>query len=196
MDDGQKWARVKELLDSFDGVYGTTGVDWELSLSHCLTEPTCPMAAVAPEGSNLLRYSMVADTVLDAILGALTVAHAELFLGEVAEGNMPFSHPDDALVPDWKAMVRESRQRSWDKVQITWEVDEYGHEYLLKLGSFWMGNVQPVPEAYARDGKCWRAWINENEESGVILDYYHTEEDAKKALHKAVSRELRLHIGN
>ncbi len=82
-------------IEALGDLYDKTGVDWELRLSHCLTEPTCPTATVVPEGKEPTRYRVDADTIEDAINGAVDKAYRELILGEKITPFMPFTNPDD-----------------------------------------------------------------------------------------------------
>lgn len=87
--------RDEKLAALRDGLWGKTGRDWILEVSAVLTEPVCPSASVRPEGSNETRYTFVADTVEEALDGAVDLAYRGEILGEKVRGNLPFTNPDD-----------------------------------------------------------------------------------------------------
>jgi len=86
-----------EPLKRLEPLYELTGRDWHLSVSKSLTEPFCAHAVVQPDGGNSLRYSKHADTIEEAILGALDLAYRGEILGEKVWGNSPVTNPDDRL---------------------------------------------------------------------------------------------------
>lgn len=86
---------IKDHLEKLQGLYSKTGMDWDLTITHCLTEPTCPCATIAPEGSNATRYSVVANTIEEAIAESAERVYREIILGQKIEPSFPFSNPDD-----------------------------------------------------------------------------------------------------
>lgn len=60
---------IADVLRGLDRLYTVTGHDWTLTVSHILTEPTCPFAEIKPEakGTGYRPYCFFADTVEEAI---------------------------------------------------------------------------------------------------------------------------------
>ena len=70
--------------------------DWNLTVNICLTEPTCPTASVTSDRRpGLTKYIAVADTIEEAINGAVELAYCGEVLGEDVRGNWPVTNPDD-----------------------------------------------------------------------------------------------------
>lgn len=87
MDQKIDYEKIRALGDLWD----RKKADWELYVSHCLTEPTCPTAIVRVEGSADNRYRADRDTIEAAINAAVDMAYRELILGEAIEPECPFS---------------------------------------------------------------------------------------------------------
>lgn len=82
-------------------LWDRTKTDWLLTLSHSLTEPTCPTAVIRCEDKSQKwqRWRYDADTVDEAINGVIDVAYAALFEGSKATG-VPWTEPTLKRVPN------------------------------------------------------------------------------------------------
>lgn len=86
----------KELMKKLGSLYERTNVDWQLEVTHCLTEPTCPTARVYPEDKpNFVRYCADADTIEEAINRTLQLAYDELIGGRVVQPDFPVTQDSD-----------------------------------------------------------------------------------------------------
>lgn len=88
----------EELLSALGSIYCPTIGDWEISLHHTLTEPTCPGATVKPEneyGSTFSGFVCIADTIDAAIDGALQQAYDVLILRKGFEPGVPWTNRGD-----------------------------------------------------------------------------------------------------
>lgn len=92
---------IKENLERLAELYSKTGEDWILTVSHILTEPTCPQAVIRPEGSNMLRYAVHANTIEEAIIKSASLVYREVILGEKIESLSPITNPDDHKEYSW-----------------------------------------------------------------------------------------------
>lgn len=84
-----------EKIKALGALYEKTGDDWDLHLTLCLTEPTCPTAVVARDCSNAARYRSDKNTIEDSINAAVDMCYRELILGETITPECPFTNPDD-----------------------------------------------------------------------------------------------------
>ena len=97
----------KDSLAKLENLYGKTGMDWDLRIDHCLTEPTCPTISIQPEGMSVTRYTVWCDPdkVEEALAGLVDRVHREVILGETIEPSAPFTNPDDVklvrLLGEW-----------------------------------------------------------------------------------------------
>lgn len=83
---------TKQKMDALGNVlYGETKHDWELTVHHTLTEPTCPVANVQPEGMQSTRYACFADTVEEAIAASVNAAYREWVEERPGERMVPWS---------------------------------------------------------------------------------------------------------
>jgi hypothetical protein len=96
--DNEKMDRVGNEL------WQRTKTDWVLTLSHDLTEPTCPTAVIRPadRAEKLQYWRADADTIDEAISRVVDLAHAALFDGAPGTGT-PWSEPTLAPVPTSQA---------------------------------------------------------------------------------------------
>lgn len=100
-------ALVEEKLELLGGLYERTGKDWTLTVSNVLTEPVCPTAVIAPEGSNALRYSVHRNSFVEAIIDAADLVHRELILGEPIAPESPITNPDDRRKASYLKVVED-----------------------------------------------------------------------------------------
>lgn len=87
-----------ELLTVLGSLYTREVGDWELTLHHTLTEPTCPGATVKPEnphGSTFSGFMAMGDTIEEAIHGALLQAYEVLILRKGFEPGVPWTNRGD-----------------------------------------------------------------------------------------------------
>lgn len=89
----------RTISDKLAKLYDITKDDWTLSISVSLTEPTCPVASIAPDGSNMTRYTYWGDTIEDAVNKAVEAVYQEVILGNRVEPEAPFTNPDDHKEP-------------------------------------------------------------------------------------------------
>lgn len=92
---------IDELIDSLGDLYSVTGVDWELSSHHILTEPVCPSVTINPEGWNIARYMVSADTLEGAIRQAIAHVWTEIVERKVVGGAAPWTNSHDKLFESW-----------------------------------------------------------------------------------------------
>lgn len=86
----------KVLMDALCQLWSLTHHDWDLTLHHCLTEPTCPSASVQPEGHDeFTLFWCSGDTIDEAIDGALFLAYSYVINGNEVPDMLPFSNPGD-----------------------------------------------------------------------------------------------------
>lgn len=88
----------KQLLDALGSLYTPQIGDWELTLHHTLTEPTCPGATVKPEnkhGSSFSGFMSIGNTIDQAIDGALQQAYDVLILRKGFEPGVPWTNRGD-----------------------------------------------------------------------------------------------------
>lgn len=79
---------IEEELKRLPDLYDITGVDWEITISHTLTEPTMPTVSLfetydEQEGGESCRYFIRFDcpTVLEGVMAA--VDHVIENVGEI-----------------------------------------------------------------------------------------------------------------
>lgn len=86
-----------QLLDALGNLYTSEFGDWELAVYHTLTEPTCPTAIVKPENeaSAFEGFVCTADTLEEAIDGALRQAYSAMILREGFEPGVPWTNAED-----------------------------------------------------------------------------------------------------
>ena len=107
MSDKERWDDVEKALDKLSVLYSLTGEDWNIRIHHTLTEPTCPMVTIQPDGLNLMRYSSFADTIREGILQAAEHVYRELVLGEDIGHAAPFTNSDDGKWTELKTRWAE-----------------------------------------------------------------------------------------
>ena len=86
---------TQKKMEALSGLYSLTKTDWDLTVHQCLTEPTCATAVIAPERTSPTRYRVDADTIDEAIAGAIELCYQEQILGKKIEPVCPFTNPDD-----------------------------------------------------------------------------------------------------
>lgn len=83
---------TEEKLEALETLYEKTGVDWNLTIDICLTEPVCITAMVAPEDNkDYSRYRVDKDTIMDAYHAAIDLVYREMILGETITPECPFT---------------------------------------------------------------------------------------------------------
>lgn len=97
---------LKKTLAKLDDLYGATGVDWDLTIHHSLTEPTCPSVAINPEGMNLNRFRVDADSIEEGIETAVQMVFEQVILGLPGQSSAPWTNSDDAKWYEWLAKAR------------------------------------------------------------------------------------------
>lgn len=104
-----------QYLDRLSELYGLTGHDWELRISHSLTEPTCPIVSIAPDGSNTTRFMVHADTIQEGIEQASELVYREVVLGQsnpTGESPTPWTNSDDEDGTIARIIRRDVKRRS------------------------------------------------------------------------------------
>jgi len=91
----------REISEKLKGLWKKTGEDWTLSISVSLTEPTAPVAGIAPDGNNMTRYTCWGDSIEDAVNKAVDLVYREVILGEKIRPHAPFTNPDDRKKYPW-----------------------------------------------------------------------------------------------
>lgn len=87
-----------DLLKVLGRLYTPEIGDWELTLHHTLTEPTCPTATVRPEyteGCKFGGFVAMGGTIDEAIDGALIQAYETLILRKGFEPGVPWTNFED-----------------------------------------------------------------------------------------------------
>lgn len=87
-----------DLLKVLGRLYTPEIGDWELTLHHTLTEPTCPTAIVRPEyteGCKFGGFVAMGGTIDEAIDGALIQAYETLILRKGFEPGVPWTNFED-----------------------------------------------------------------------------------------------------
>ena len=84
------------------GLYTKTGVDWNLDINICLTEPACPVVIIYPEGMQITKFMVVCDFegIENAVEEAIDKVYKAVMLGEFVPSDMPFTNPDDAKLEE------------------------------------------------------------------------------------------------
>lgn len=95
-----------ELLAALPALYTLTGLDWEVTVSASLTEPTCPYARVHPEDlPGFSAFVAWGDTLDEAITSSLALAHQRLIERQPTPRLQPWSNPgdeqEDRLIEYW-----------------------------------------------------------------------------------------------
>lgn len=93
---------IKDELAKLDGLWDKTKEDWYLRISQSLTEPYAPVVSIAPEGSDMTRYTVWRDTIEEGIAAAVDLVHREVILGEKINPEAPFTNPDDHVKQPWQ----------------------------------------------------------------------------------------------
>lgn len=99
---------LQDATKKLGSLYAKTGMDWDLHISHCLTEPTCPTVAIYPEGMETTRYTVWCDRdgIEKALGEVVDRVYREVIQGEVIEPTAPFTNPDDVkleqLLAEWR----------------------------------------------------------------------------------------------
>lgn len=93
---------LKAICDDVaGGLWEATKHDWELSIHHCLTEPTCPTAVVRPEGWSINRYRVDCDTIEESLQKTIDLVKREVIDRLVVGSYCPFTNPDDDVYAKW-----------------------------------------------------------------------------------------------
>jgi hypothetical protein len=90
----------EEKLNALAVLYDRTEEDWELRVSHCLTEPTCPTAIISCENkeAKFQYWRADRDTIQEAIEAVVDLAYRALF-EQSDEIGVPWSEPTLRPVP-------------------------------------------------------------------------------------------------
>lgn len=101
------------INEKLSGLYGLTGEDWLLTVSHSLTEPSCPTAWVHPESDAGFQYFRSdADTIEGAIASAVDQAHRCLILRQDFTRGFPLAYaPDEEKVRRWLGLAASSAEQ-------------------------------------------------------------------------------------
>lgn len=92
---------LDKILEPLGNLYVTTGEDWYFRLSHCLTEPTCPTAVIAPERWQIARYRVDCDSIEDSAQKVVNLVIAEVVDRNVTGSSCPYTNPDDEAFEAW-----------------------------------------------------------------------------------------------
>jgi hypothetical protein len=99
-----------ELLQ--DKLFEATGRDWVLSVNHILTEPVCPTVIVHPEGWEMNRYRVDADTIEKGLQEAVERVYREVILRQEVGHAALWTNADDKLYEVWlKARIAGSNEK-------------------------------------------------------------------------------------
>lgn len=92
---------LNEICEPLGGLYSLTGYDWHLDINYCLTEPTCPTAFITPEGWNIARYRVDADTIEDSLKRVVALVVAEIIERKIVGGNGCYTNSHDGVFEKW-----------------------------------------------------------------------------------------------
>lgn len=79
---------IKDTLKKLDELYTLTKEDWVLEIHQIITEPTCPIVIIRPEGSDTMRFSVHRDSIEEGIEAAVDLVYREIVLGEHREPSL------------------------------------------------------------------------------------------------------------
>lgn len=82
-------------------LWDRTKTDWELSINHSLTEPTCPTAIIRAENNKLLKWQYWradCDTIDGAIDAVIDLAYRALF-EDSTDAGIPWTEAKLKKVP-------------------------------------------------------------------------------------------------
>jgi len=95
---------LDKILKPLEDLYTVTKLDWDLSIHHSLTEPTCPTIIIKPEGSTITRYQAHCDPnkFEESLQGLVNLVVAEIIEGKlIGRANTPFTNSDDNILETW-----------------------------------------------------------------------------------------------
>lgn len=88
-------------MGKLGNLFQETGHDWCLEVHHILTEPTCPSVCISPEGSNIARYMVHADSIEAGIEIACSRVYREVIKRERVGHSAPITNAHDKIYLEW-----------------------------------------------------------------------------------------------
>ena len=149
-------SELREITDGLDDLYSITGDDWVLSLSHSLTEPTCPTAVIRPEGWNIARYRVDCSSIEESLQQVVALVRAEIIDRRVVGSSAPYTNSDDGLFAKWL----EERAAGSDAKLPELPVKEVPEEFEWILDGFLAKHAGQLREESDKSENSWASYIS------------------------------------